>query len=262
MPLTEYQSKLAKLLASNRSPDSFLAGGAALHLSPNSNRYSNDLDFFNDSVERVASAFDEDSTLLDQHSYQIEVLFDRPGFIRALVSKGKETTKVEWVHDSAWRFLPVVEDEECGYKLHPIDLAINKLLALVGREEPRDFLDIIQAHQHILSLDALCWAACGKDPGFTPSLLLELLKRRGRYTEDDFSRLRLTKMPDIKELKSIWLNALVKAEETNNAMGMAEPGCLFYSLTLEKFVSPMDKDAKPTPHFGRPGGVWPSVRDD
>ena len=57
MPLTSFQSQVARLLAANRTPDSHLAGGAALHFAPNSIRYSNDLDYFQDSVERVATAF-------------------------------------------------------------------------------------------------------------------------------------------------------------------------------------------------------------
>ena len=63
--------------------------------------------------------------------------------------------------------------------MNPIDLAINKLLALVGRDEPRDYLDIHEA-MRVLPLGALCWAAAGKDPGFTPSMLLDLLRRRGK----------------------------------------------------------------------------------
>ena len=57
MPLTAFQGELARLLASNRSLDSHLAGGAALHLPPQSRRYSNDLDYFHDSAERLATAF-------------------------------------------------------------------------------------------------------------------------------------------------------------------------------------------------------------
>jgi hypothetical protein len=84
------------------------------------------------------------------------------------VRKGAGATKVEWVHDTAWRFLPPVTDALAGYVLQPVDLAVNELLALIGREEPRDFLDTIYAHQSVLSLGALCWAAAGKDPGFRP----------------------------------------------------------------------------------------------
>ena len=49
VPLTAFQSQLLALLAESRSPDSYLAGGAALHFEPNSTRFSNDLDFFHDS---------------------------------------------------------------------------------------------------------------------------------------------------------------------------------------------------------------------
>jgi len=57
VPLTPFQAGVARLLAANRSPDSYLAGGAALHIEPNTNRYSDDLDYFHDSFERVAEAF-------------------------------------------------------------------------------------------------------------------------------------------------------------------------------------------------------------
>lgn len=51
MPLTPFQGRILSLLATNRSEDSYLAGGAALHITPRSKRYSNDLDYFHDSEE-------------------------------------------------------------------------------------------------------------------------------------------------------------------------------------------------------------------
>lgn len=178
MPLTAFQAALAELLAVNRSPDSYLAGGSAMHIEPNSKRYSNDLDYFHDSEERVATAFAADSDLLRMAGYEVETLMQQPGFVRALVRKGDDTTKVEWAHDSAWRFLPTIRNPQSGFLLSPIDLAVNKLLALVGRDEPRDYLDIHDAIRD-LPLGALCWAASGKDPGVTPAMLLDLLRRRG-----------------------------------------------------------------------------------
>lgn len=64
VPLTPYQAAIARLLSSNRTPDSYLAGGAALNIEPNSKRFSNDLDYFQDSEERVASAYAEDRSTL------------------------------------------------------------------------------------------------------------------------------------------------------------------------------------------------------
>ncbi len=60
MPLTAFQASVARLLAVNRSPQSYLAGGAALNMTPNTQRFSNDLDYFHDSEEYVADAFNSD----------------------------------------------------------------------------------------------------------------------------------------------------------------------------------------------------------
>ncbi|HET9300046.1 MAG TPA: hypothetical protein VFO11_08875, partial [Candidatus Polarisedimenticolaceae bacterium] len=180
MPLTDYQARLARLLSGNRSFDSYLAGGAAILIEPNTTRYSRDLDYFHDSEHRVAEAFRADRALLHDGGYALDVDLEVPGYIRAVVRLGSDATKVEWAHDSSWRFLPAVRDPRVGFVLHPVDLAVNKVLALAGRDEPRDVLDSLHVHREVLPLGALCWAACGKDPGFTPLSLLELLRRRGR----------------------------------------------------------------------------------
>lgn len=258
MPLTEFQSLVARLLAPNRSEDSYLAGGAALHLAPNSQRYSNDLDYFNDSELRVSTAFTTDRTTLEAEGYHVEATMQQPGFVRAMVTKGSESTKVEWAHDSAWRFLPTILSTIVGYQLHPIDLAINKLLALVGRDEPRDFLDIMYIQETTLSLGALCWAAAGKDPGFSPLSLLSLLRRRGKFRPEDFARLRLLEQPDLMLMKTQWLAALEGAERFIAARDPQQAGCLYYSTTLSRFVSDFEEgDATVSPHYGRPGGVIP-----
>jgi hypothetical protein len=259
LPLTPYQAEVALLLSSGRTPDSYLAGGAALHLEPNSLRYSNDLDYFNDSPARVASAFAADRAALEGRGHRVDVLLERPGFVHALASRGADSTRIEWVFDTAFRFLPVVQDARAGYLLHPIDLAINKVLALVGRDEPRDYLDTIYAHSHVLGLGGLVWAACGKDPGFTPLLLLELLGRKGRYRPEDFARLALRETPDLVEAKAAWLSALTSAQEFVRALPVEQLGCLYYSSGAERFAGelPLPLDARP--HFGRPGGVLPLV---
>lgn len=259
MPLTPFQRAVAVLLSSQRSFDSYLAGGAALHIEPNSIRYSNDLDYFNDSAERVASAFAADRRALQDAGCIVEVAIERDGFVRAIVKRGAESTKVEWVHDTAWRFLPVVHSDIAGYCLHPIDLAINKILALVGRDEARDFLDTLHVHDCILSLGALIWAGAGKDPGFTPTMLLGMLRRRGRYRPEDFARLQLVTAPSLPELKSKWLDALEQAERFIASRPAHELGCLYFSPLLGRFPSVPDGIDDLVPHYGRPGGVLPTV---
>jgi hypothetical protein len=260
MPLTEYQAELARLLSQNRSMDSYLAGGAAILIEPNTMRFSRDLDYFHDSETRVAEAFAADRSLLEGRGYGIDLDLVQPGYVRAIVRQGDEATKVEWARDSDWRFMPTVEDERVGFVLHPVDLAVNKVLALAGRDEPRDVIDTLYLHREVLQLGPLCWAACGKDPGFTPLSLLELLRRRGRIREEDLDRLDLAKPLDLHALKNDWFEALESVEPFVESRPSEEIGCLYYSVDREAFVDPREApDA--VSHFGRPGGVLPRVLD-
>jgi hypothetical protein len=262
VPLSDFQARIARMLAVNRTPDSHLAGGAALHFEPNSVRYSNDLDYFHDSVERVATAFEADRQLLLQSAFTVSIEINLPGYIRARVAQQESATKIEWAHDSAWRFMPALYQEECGYRLHPVDLSINKVLALAGRDEARDFLDVLYIHGRILPLGALCWAAAGKDPGFTPLSLLELLRRRGKYRPEQFSRLMLVKPVDLPALKSEWLSILKEAEQFIRERPPEEMGCLYYSPQSKSFFAPSPQRLEEgVLHFGRPGGILPKIAD-
>jgi len=260
VPLTDYQERLAQLLSRNRTFDSYLAGGAAILIEPETTRYSRDLDYFHDSEQRVAEAFAADRQLLEASGYSIDVDLNQPGYIRAIVRRDENATKVDWARDSSWRFMPTVRDDRVGYLLHPVDLAVNKVLALAGRDEPRDLLDTLYLHRNVLVLGALCWAACGKDPGFSPLSLLELLRRRGRLRSEDLERLDLAQSVDLQETKRAWLEALDSVEPFVVSRPQEEIGCLYYSASRKAFLDPREtSDAMP--HFGRPGGVLPRVVD-
>ena len=265
MPLTDFQRALLAELATALNDDRYLAGGAAMHFAPNSTRYSDDLVFFHDSETRVATAFAADRAHLERAGYRVEVEQSLPGFVRAIVGRGEEATRVDWAHDSAWRFLPLVRDPLGGLLLHPMDLAINKVLALAGRDEPRDFVDILFVHERVLRLAGLSWAAVGKDPGFTPLSLLELLKRRGRYRSEDFARLRLAAPFDLPSTKQVWLDALGEAESFAQARPPEESGCLYYATAQRQFVVPRANASLAAqgivPHFGAPGGVLPRMAE-
>ncbi len=260
MPLTDYQADLARLLSGNRTFDSYLAGGAAILIEPNTTRFSRDLDYFHDSEKRVAEAFAADRRLLETKEYSIVVELNQPGYIRAIVRRGGDATKIEWARDSTWRFMPTVRDDRVGFVLHPVDLAVNKVLALAGRDEPRDVLDALHLHRRVLGLGALCWAACGKDPGFTPLSLLELLRRRARIHAEDLARLDLAEPVDLHAMKRAWLEALDSVEPFVASRPFEEIGCLYHSASKRAFVDPREvTDA--VPHYGRPGGVLPRITD-
>jgi hypothetical protein len=265
VPLTDFQRTLLAELAKAPTDDRYLAGGAAMHFAPHSARYSDDLDFFHDSEARVARAFARDREQLARAGYVVDVEQSLPGFVRAVVRRGPSATRVDWAHDSAWRFMPLVRDTLGGWLLHPVDLAVNKVLALAGRDEPRDFVDMLFVHRTILPLAALCWAAAGKDPGFTPLSLLELLRRRGRYRPEDFARLNLAQPFDLAAAKATWLVALDETEAFARARPPDESGCLYYSPRTQSFVVPRADlglaEQGVVPHYGTPGGVVPRMAD-
>jgi hypothetical protein len=115
----------------------------------------------------------------------------------------------------------------------------------------------------VLSLGALVWAAAGKDPGFSPLSLLELLRRRGRVRGEDLARLHLAQPVDLQELKVEWLAALDAAESFCRRRPAEEAGCLYYSAEEQRFVNP-DEPAvgSALPHYGAPGGVLPRMLED
>jgi hypothetical protein len=265
VPLTDFQRTLLSTLTAAPNDDRYLAGGAALHFSPTSARYSDDLDFFHDSEARVAAAFASDRARLENAGYSVGVELSLPGFVRAIVRRDDEATRVDWAHDSAWRFMPLRRDPSGILLLHPIDLATNKVLALAGRDEPRDFVDILFVHRRVLPLSALVWASVGKDPGLTPLSLLELLKRHGRYRPEDFERLHLAQPFDLEEAKQIWLAALGSASSFARERPPEESGCLYYSTREARFVVPLADtslvEQEIQLHFGAPGGVLPQLAD-
>jgi len=261
MPLTQLQADIARLISINRSPASHLAGGAALHIEPDSLRASNDLDYFHDAEALVGQAFAADRNVLETAGYGVEVTQSQPGFVRAIVGRDADATKVDWAHDSSWRFLPPVMDPRVGYRLHPLDLAINKVLALAGRDEPRDFLDVIYVHRLYLSVGSLCWAAAGKDPGFSPAMLVEMLARKGRFRAEDFAGLSLSSAPNLGDLKHTWLDSIAAARWLSGELPSEDAGCLYWDPASRKFVTPSGDLTRLVRHFGSQGGVLPLIGD-
>jgi hypothetical protein len=87
-------------------------------------------------------------------------------------------------------------------------------------------------------------------------MLLDLLRRRGRYHPEDFARLHLAQPVDLHKLKLRWLAALDDAQRFFATRDPGEVGCLYYSRSQGKFVEPQPGDDV-VPHYGRPGGVLP-----
>lgn len=261
MPISEIQAQVLRLLAGNRSPESYLAGATVIHRGDNTPRYSRDLDFFHDLAESIALSAEKDAATLQRAGYELRWLLRAPAIHRAVVTLGRRELKIEWAQDSAFRFFPLQQDKLLGYRLHDADAAINKVLALAGRDEIRDFVDVIHLHKNYLSLGAMAWAACGKDPGYTPEFLLEHAGRHTAYRQADLDRLDLRRPLEIKSLKKIWLESLNEARNLIAALPAEEIGCLYLGPNRNPVTPAPSADSFPAlvRHQGCIRGAWPVV---
>ncbi len=261
MPITAIQAEVLRLIAANRSPESYLAGATVIHRGDDTPRYSRDLDFFHDLAESIVSSAERDAATLREAGHEIQWLLRSPTIHRAVVTAGRRQLKIEWAQDSAFRFFPVLEDKRFGYRLHDADAAVNKVLALAGRDEIRDFVDVLHLDENYLSLGGMAWAACGKDPGFTPGFLLEHAGRHTAYAQADLDRLDLRTPLEIGNLKKSWLEALGEAKKLVAGLPAEEIGCLYLGPDRNPVTPDPSADSFPAliRHRGSVRGAWPRV---
>ena len=258
MPLSSLQAAILRLLAAHRDPESYLAGSTLLNRS--GARISGDIDIFHDREERVAHAARDNAAVLEAAGMHVVWQRREPAFYQAMISQSGETTRLEWVVDSDFRFFPVQTDPDFGYVLHPVDLATNKVMAAAGRREPRDIVDVVAIHDEILSLGAVVWAAVEKAPGFTPEGLLNEIRRNACYTVADFQRIDSLPAIDANDVMRRLRAALEQAETFVARMPSDLAGRLFLHGGRIVQPDPAQIDSYQT-HVGRRKGHWPSSPD-
>jgi hypothetical protein len=221
MGLSVFQRGVCQLLAQNRlrSGESYVAGGAALNELLRAPRLSRDIDLFHDTEEALMVSWQADRSSLERASYTVRVFRERPGLVEAEIARGDEVVLIQWARDSAYRFFPLVEHDELGLALHPFDLATSKVLALVGRVEPRDFVDTLTCNDSVQPFGYLSWAASAKDPGFSPAAILEEAARANRYASVELRGLDFEgDPPDAGDLSRRWRAMLAAAREIVKAL--------------------------------------------
>ena len=259
MPLNPLQRRVMATIAAQRNPESYIAGGAALHR--RGIRDSHDIDIFNDREDILDRAVAADAAALAEAGFELTWERQTPSIHRALVGAGVDATRLEWVVDSEFRFFPVVPDPEFGFLLHPLDLAANKVLAAAGRFEARDAVDVLWVDKHIQPLGALAWAACEKDPGWMPEGILTEIKFKSRYQDYQLADLQLDQAITAAELNNRLRAVVARAE----SLVAAIPRDLPYAALLR----PDGSLAQPDPgrpetleglvvHHGSRKGAWPS----
>jgi len=159
-----------------------LAGGAALVARGVVNRSTEDLDFFVPVAEAVRLAADALVRVLDREDLGVSLVRSGPSFARLKVDDGEEEVLVDLGYDHRVRpsesgpFGPVLALEE---------LAADKTLALFGRAEARDFIDV-QALAQRLGVERLLELAAEKDQGFDRYVMASMLGRFERLAQREF----------------------------------------------------------------------------
>lgn len=262
MPLDDLQRAVLAILLHNRTPESAFAGGAVLNR--HAYRLSDDQDIFHAENIDVHAVAKQDIEALKAAGYNMEVTKQYEGFIE--INVGTEVfgrTKIQWVEAGSWTFFTPVPDPEYGYRLHMIDLAVNKVLAAGGRHEVRDFVDLALIHQNIMPLWQAIWAAPGKDAQWSPLSLAERIARNNNFRQEDIDDTVIS----LVDLSAAEIGATVR-EAIDEARAMFErlppetAGCLL----VDEHGSLMGEDAiarKDPMHVIQParGGAWPSGPD-
>lgn len=202
--LSPLQEQGAEIVADlEEAKDFVLAGGAALIARGDVIRQTRDLDFFGltpAAVDRLVPAVD-----------------------RALQGAGLVVHHVQ-VNPAADARLFPAEPGRPAPMLRGEELAADKVLALFGRAEARDFVDLTAVEPRY-GLHRLCRLAAEKDRGFRPAIFAEMLDafrrlRRDEFGLDDASYEQLTR--DIERWRKQALE-LARRQELEHDRG-SDPG--------------------------------------
>jgi hypothetical protein len=183
MALTGLQRVILALISKNRSETSYIAGGVVLNR--NWARLSDDIDVFQDTDEEIGARADQDIETLRADGFRVDIVVNVYGCVEAEVSRDGSSTLIQWMSETRTRFFPLVRDAEWGARLHPADLAVNKVLAASSRSKARDYVDLIAIDENYCPLGAVIMAASGKPPHYSPVRIIDEIRRRGLSVSSD-----------------------------------------------------------------------------
>ena len=181
--LTPLQQQVAEIIAGLEEAEEFaLAGGAALIARGEVHRQTRDLDFFGLTPAAVDQLVPAADRALRAAGLVVHHIQENPGFARLLVESADDRTELDLAADA--RLFPV-EPGQPAPTLSGEELAVDKVLALFGRAEARDFVDLMAVEPRY-GLDRLCRLAAEKDRGFTPAMFAEMLAEFRRLRREEF----------------------------------------------------------------------------
>ncbi len=143
--------------------------GTALAVYHLQHRYSEDLDFFADAREAMTGVTAMAGEIAQELGAHIEFTRTFPTFVETfLTNQAGERVKIDFAFDTPFRLQPTTTDPAYGIRLdNLVDMASNKLAALFGRSEPKDFVDVYFICQELMPFATLYEQANQKHVGMT-----------------------------------------------------------------------------------------------
>jgi hypothetical protein len=182
--LTPFQQRLVKIFLSLEETNNFaLAGGAALVWLGIVDRTTHDLDLFAPFTPEIRPGVESFKDAITREGLGFEVVSSSPSFVRLVVtSEEGEKVLVDSGQDSR---LHEPQHTALGRMLSLPDLAADKLLALFGRAEARDYLDLFFLAKHFPIDTIMAWAK-EKDPGLDFYVLAVMIGKLERHARREF----------------------------------------------------------------------------
>jgi len=168
--LTPFQKRILKAIGhSDLAPSFYLTCGTALAVYHLQHRYSEDLEFFADAREAMTGVTSIASEIAQDLHAEIEFTRTFPTFVETfLTSQAGERVKIDFAFDTPFRLQPTTTDPAYGIRLDNLtDMASNKLAALFGRLESKDFVDVYFICQELMPFATLFDQANIKHVGMT-----------------------------------------------------------------------------------------------
>ena len=208
MNLKPIQEEILRIFALLSDSSAFyLTGGTALSAFYLHHRVSEDLDIFTGQEKLITSVGNKFKDKLLKANFQVEVVREFSSFLELVATK-KETIRVQLALDSPFH-LGKPKITELGILVDTfLDIAVNKLLAIFGRWEVRDFVDLyFILKENLFNFDELLKKGEEKDPGLD-EYYLSLALNKVKDIPDDPTHLPLIllKSLDVKEMKNLFSN--------------------------------------------------------
>ena len=176
----------------------YLTGGTALSRGYLGHRFSDDLDLFTNMDNRFANWCHQIIAALSaSHDWQTNVLRQGQYFMRLMVIQNDVVLKVECVNDMPSHIGEIQEHPVLGRLDSLENILANKISALIGRDEPKDLVDVWGLCCHMgLSIKDAITDASSKSAGIYPP---DLARRLCSVTEEDWKAVKWINPPTVEQ---------------------------------------------------------------